>query len=183
MRIGTSASTKRLDEACTNEYKIPLIVLMENVVLSAMNHLDVNSYSNYVIVSGVGNNGGDGLGIARQLVARNKKVRVFIVGNIEKMTSCSKINYEILKSMNIDTQIIDSKETDRRILDCFKNFVKQSDVVIDCIFGTGLEREVKGVFKEVIEIINKNKTLTYSIDVPSGIDATNGEVLGICKSR
>lgn len=180
MRIGTSASTKRLDEACTNEYKIPLIVLMENAVLSAMNHLDVNSYSNYVIVSGIGNNGGDGLGIARQLVARNKKVRVFIVGNIEKMTSCSKINYEILKSMNIDTQIIDSKETDRRILDCFKNFVKQSDVVIDCIFGTGLEREIKGVFKEVIEIINKNKTLTYSIDVPSGIDATNGEVLGIC---
>lgn len=104
MRIGTSASTKRLDEVCTNEYKIPLIVLMENAVLSAMNHLDVDLYSNYVIVSGV--------------------------GNIEKMTSCSKINYEILKSMNIDTQIIDSKETDRRILDCFKNFVKQSDVVL-----------------------------------------------------
>ena len=64
MRIGTSISTKKLDQACVEEYKIPLIVMMENAVLSAVKHLDTDLYDKYVIVSGVGNNGGDGLGIA-----------------------------------------------------------------------------------------------------------------------
>ena len=67
MRIGTSNSTKILDSACVNEYKIPLIVMMENAVLSAFKHMDIENNQRYVIVSGVGNNGGDGLGLARQL--------------------------------------------------------------------------------------------------------------------
>ena len=61
MRIGTSNSTKILDSACVNEYKIPLIVMMENAVLSAFKHMDIENNQRYVIVSGVGNNGGDGL--------------------------------------------------------------------------------------------------------------------------
>lgn len=123
MRIGTSNSTKILDSACVNEYKIPLIVMMENAVLSAFKHMDIENNQRYVIVSGVGNNGGDGLGLARQLTAHGKEVG---------------------------------------------------------IFGTGLEREIKGIFYNVIDIINQNKNKTYSIDIPSGINATNGDVLGIC---
>ena len=46
MRIGTSMSTKRLDQACVDEYKIPLIVMMENAVMSALKHLDINLYDN-----------------------------------------------------------------------------------------------------------------------------------------
>ena len=85
-------STKILAEACVNEYKIPLIVMMENAVLSALKHLDLHIYNKYVIISGVGNNGGDGLGIARQLKARGKEVSVFIVGDMDKLTSCTDIN-------------------------------------------------------------------------------------------
>lgn len=180
MRIGTSNSTKRLDEVCVNEYNIPLIVLMENAIISATNHMDIDLYKNYVIVSGVGNNGGDGLGIARQLRAKGANVKVFIVGNMEKMTQCSKINYEIIKAMNIDINLIDSKEFNYEELVQLKKSIKQSDIVIDAIFGTGLERNVEGIFKEVINIINKNKNLTYSIDVPSGINASTGDILGAC---
>ena len=180
MRIGTSNSTKRLDEVCVNEYNIPLIVLMENAIISATNHMDIDLYKNYVIVSGVGNNGGDGLGIARQLRAKGANVKVFIVGNMEKMTQCSKINYEIIKAMNIDINLIDSKEFNYEELLQLKKSIKQSDIVIDAIFGTGLERNVEGIFKEVINIINKNKNLTYSIDVPSGINASTGDILGAC---
>lgn len=180
MRIGTSASTKRLDQACVDEYKIPLIVMMENAVLSAFKHLDTNIYKKYVIVSGVGNNGGDGLGIARQLKAINKEVKVFIVGNIDKLTPCSKTNFEIIKALNMEYHIIRTNEEKSVELENLRQSIKESNVVIDCIFGTGLEREVKGIFKDVIEIINKNKNLVYSIDVPSGINATNGEILGTC---
>ena len=175
MRIGTSNSTKILDSACVNEYKIPLIVMMENAVLSAFKHMDIENNQRYVIVSGVGNNGGDGLGLARQLTAHGKEVEVFIVGKIEKMSECSKINYNILKAMNIPTNIVDEEN-----LEYLKCSVKKSDIVVDCIFGTGLEREIKGIFYNVIDIINQNKNKTYSIDVPSGINATNGDVLGIC---
>lgn len=180
MRVGTSISTKNLDEACVNQYKIPLIVMMENAVLSAIKHLDTEKYNKYVIVSGVGNNGGDGLGIARQLNARGKEVEVFIVGNLEKLTSCSKTNLDILKAMNICCHIIDTKVINNEILNELKVKIKESDVVVDCIFGTGLEREIKGIFKDVIDIINGNKKLVYSIDVPSGINATTGDILGVC---
>ena len=175
MRIGTSNSTKLLDNACVNEYKIPLIVMMENAVLAAFKHMDIEYNQKYVIVSGVGNNGGDGLGIARQLKAHGKEVDVFIVGNIEKMSECSKINYNILKAMDISTNIIDKES-----LDYLKSKIKNSDVVVDCIFGTGLERDIKGIYYDVIERINQNKNKTYSIDVPSGINATTGDILGIC---
>ena len=175
MRIGTSNSTKILDTACVNEYKIPLIVLMENAVLSAFKHMDIEDNQNYVIVSGVGNNGGDGLGIARQLAAKGKSVEVFIVGKLEKLSECSKINYDILKAMNIPTTAVNDEN-----LDDLKNAIKNSDIVVDCIFGTGLEREIKGTFYDVIKIINENKNKAYSIDVPSGINATTGDILGIC---
>ena len=180
MRIGTSMSTKRLDEACMNKYKIPLIVMMENAVLSAVKHLDTDLYDKYVIVSGVGNNGGDGLGIARQLKAMGKEVKVFIVGNMEKITPCSETNLKILNAMKIEFNTIHINEDNYNVIEYLKESIKKSHIVIDCIFGTGLEREVKGIFKYVINVINENKNLVYSIDVPSGINATNGEVLGVC---
>ena len=156
MRIGTSISTKKLDQACVEEYKIPLIVMMENAVLSAVKHLDTDLYDKYVIVSGVGNNGGDGLGIARQLKAKNKEVKVFLIGNMEKITQCSKTNLQILQAMKVEYEVICNNEDDNIKLENLKNNIKNSDVVIDCIFGTGLEREIKGIFKEVIKIINEN---------------------------
>lgn len=175
MRIGTSDSTKILDSACVNEYKIPLIVLMENAVLSAFKHMDIEENENYVIVSGVGNNGGDGLGLARQLTAKGKNVKVFIVGNTKKLSECSKINYDILKAMEIPIEVVYPNK-----LDILKEEIKKSDIVVDCIFGTGLKRKITDTFADVIKIINQNKNKTYSIDVPSGINATTGEILGVC---
>ena len=96
------------------------------------------------------------------------------------MTPCTKINYEIIKSMGINIEIIDSNNISGNNLEIMIDDIKNSHIVIDCIFGTGLEREIKGVFKEIIKIINANKKLTYSIDVPSGINASSGEILGIC---
>ena len=126
MRIGTSMSTKRLDQACVDEYKIPLIVMMENAVLSALKHLDINLYDKYVVVSGVGNNGGDGLGIARQLKARNKNVEVFIVGNIEKITPCSKTNLEIIKAMKIPYKIIHNNGNNYEVLEYLKRSIQNT---------------------------------------------------------
>ncbi len=102
MLIGTSKLSRNVDTACVEEVGIPMIVLMENAVISAMKNMDIDMYNSYTVVCGVGNNGGDGLGIARHLNTYGKKVNVFLVGNIEKLSECSKINYNVLLNMGIN---------------------------------------------------------------------------------
>ncbi|CEO26534.1 bifunctional ADP-dependent NAD(P)H-hydrate dehydratase/NAD(P)H-hydrate epimerase [Paraclostridium sordellii] len=178
MRIGISSTTKYVDNYCSETLKIPLIVMMENAALKAYKHINKKEFKNYTIVCGVGNNGGDGLAIARHLIAQGKNVEVFLVGKIEKLSECSKINYQILKNMQIDINTIEDMN-DNKDLNKLKMGINKSDLLVDAIFGTGLKREVIGVFKECINIINEYKNI-YSIDVPSGINCDNGEVLGIC---
>ncbi|HCQ5433454.1 TPA: NAD(P)H-hydrate dehydratase [Clostridioides difficile] len=203
MLIGTSKLSRNVDTACVEEVGIPMIVLMENAVISAMKNMDIDMYNSYTVVCGVGNNGGDGLGIARHLNTYGKEVNVFLVGNLEKLSECSKINYNVLLNMGINIINInkndlseknygDENEVDKIIkvekqniiknknLTIFKDRVSKSDVVVDAIFGTGLKHDITGIFKEVIDIVNDNSKNTYSIDIPSGIDSDNGNVLGTC---
>lgn len=177
MRIGTSKTTEIIDKACVEEMSIPLIVMMENSVLKAFNHMDIDRYNRYVVVCGIGNNGGDGLGIARHLIIENKEVDVFIIGNINKLSECSQINYNILKNMGIKINLI-SNDNDKNI-NLLKEKIYTSQVVVDAMFGTGLKREVSGIHKDVINIINETSKITYSIDVPSGMNCDNGDILGI----
>lgn len=178
MRIGTSNTTKYVDNACEKELGIPLIVMMENAVLKAFKHMEVDKYNKYTVVCGVGNNGGDGLGLARQLITNGKEVKLYIVGNLEKLTDCTKINHNILKNMKVDINLICTESYEKELQN-LKIDVNNSDVVVDAIFGTGLKRDVSGFYKDVIEIMNENKSI-FSIDVPSGIDCDNGNILGIC---
>ena len=82
--------------------------------------------------------------------------------------------------MNIECNIININQDNTKVFEILRSYIKNNDVVIDCIFGTGLKREVGGIFKDIINIINENKNLTYAIDSPSGINATTGEILGVC---
>ena len=102
MLVGTSNLTKNMDNACVTELEIPLIVMMENAVNSAIKNLDIYENNSYTLVCGVGNNGGDGLGIARKLSVIGKKVEVFLVGKKEKLTECSSINFKILENMGVN---------------------------------------------------------------------------------
>ena len=176
MIIGTSTITQNIDKACDEKLGIPLIVLMENAVLSAIKNMDIDKYEKYTVVCGTGNNGGDGLGIARHLSVQGKIVNIFVLGDINKLSKCSKINYNILINMDENVKII--KKADD--LEGFEERIRNSDIIVDAVFGTGLKREVCGVFKEAINIINKNSKCTYSIDVPSGIDSDTGQILGTC---
>lgn len=201
MLIGTSNLSRNVDAACVEELGIPMIVLMENAVMSAVKNMDIDIYNSYVVICGVGNNGGDGLGIARHLNTKGKEVEVFLIGNLEKLSECSKINYNILLNMgvniiNINKNDLSEKNVGNEIdkiikvekeniiknknLTILKDTISKSDVVVDAVFGTGLKRDITGIFKEVIDIVNDNSKNTYSIDIPSGIDSDKGNVLGTC---
>lgn len=171
----TGDEMKAIDNYCIKELGIPGIVLMENAALKVVDNIDLNKFNSFTVLCGVGNNGGDGLAVARHLIVMDKKVDIFILGNIGKGSQDFMTNYKILKNMNIPIEYI----VDKRDLEPLKDSLDNSDMVIDSIFGTGLAREVEGIFKQVISLINQNSKYILSIDIPSGMDSDTGETLGI----
>lgn len=171
----TCDEMKKADAYAINSIKVPSIVLMENAAIGFVNALIFENYNNIGIICGVGNNGGDGLAIARQLVIKNKNVSVYIVGNIEKSTIDFSINLEILKNLSIPIKFISNES---ELSDSLDN-LKKCDLYIDGIFGIGLTREVGGIFYDTIEFMNSQNTPIYSIDIPSGLNGDTGNPMGI----
>lgn len=170
MLLGGNETTKKIDSFAINELKIPSIVLMENAAISFVKHIDENE-DNFLIICGKGNNGGDGYAIARQLFSKGKNAKIFCISN-ENMSNDCMINYKICKNMGIKI-FYEIEELDKLLLDC--------NVVIEGIFGTGLNSEIKGIYREIIEKINtaSNNKAIYSIDIPSGINGDTGEIMEI----
>ena len=170
MLLGGNETTKKIDSFAINELKIPSIVLMENAAISFVKHIDENE-DNFLIICGKGNNGGDGYAIARQLFSKGKNVKIFCISN-ENMSNDCMVNYKICKNMGIKI-FYEIEELDKLLLDC--------NIVIEGIFGTGLNSEIKGIYREIIEKINtaSNNKAIYSIDIPSGINGDTGEIMGI----
>lgn len=169
MLIGNNETTKLIDNYAINNLGIPSIVLMENAAISFMKHIDM-SVKNYLVICGKGNNGGDGYAIARHLHSAGKNVNIFSLGN-ENLSKDCQVNYDICKNLNMKI-FSDIKKLDSLLLEC--------DAIIEGIFGTGLNSNIEGIYKTVIEKINDyshNRTV-YSIDIPSGVDGNSGEVLG-----
>ena len=165
-----------IDKDAIEMVGIPSIVLMENAKNAIKNWIDQNTdYDKYIVVTGVGNNGGDGLALARDLYLDQKDVKVYIIGNIKNSTKDFEINLNILNNLEVD--IINIKE--KKDLEDLKSSITADTMIIDGIFGTGLSRDVEGLYKDAIEIINQSKGYVLSIDIPSGINAETGDIMGV----
>ena len=114
------------------------------------------------IFCGIGNNGGDGLALARMLYATNIIPQVFVVRYSEKMSADCEVNFNRLK-----------EETDVMMYDIFSEDdfpqIYDNDIVIDAIFGSGLNRPIEGFTAELIKYINKTNAIKIAIDIPSGL--------------
>ena len=166
---------KAMDSYAINIIGIPSIVLMENAALKVIDNIDLSGTDSYTIVCGTGNNGGDGLAVARHLILKKKTVDLFIVGNLDNGTKDFNINLDILKNMKVNfTHIVDDYGLKK-----IKESTKNNNLTIDSLFGIGITRNVEGIFYKVIDIINKNSKNILSIDIPSGLDGDTGQVLGI----
>lgn len=171
----TGEQMKAIDNYCIEVLGIPGIVLMENAALRVIKNIDLNNSSSFTIICGVGNNGGDGLAVGRHLIVNDKNVDMFLIGNLSKGSTDFITNYNILKNMGIEIKHINTEED----LKALKNSLKESDIIIDSIFGTGLSRDVKGLYRDVISSINNSSKYTLSIDIPSGMNSDTGNILGI----
>ena len=161
---------KLLDQNTSQTFHVPELVLMEQAAMAFVQKL-LLIYSNLkkiCIVCGSGNNGADGLAIARLL--REKGISVFVYPAGEAAGHKTSSSYEVQKKICISYQI--------PMLETVKNQKEDYDLIIDAIFGTGLSRGITGELADVILQINDMTAAKVSVDISSGINADDGAILG-----
>jgi NAD(P)H-hydrate epimerase len=164
MKILKTSQVKEADAYTIKNEPISSIDLMERAATRASEWIleKFKNEKDFIIFAGTGNNGGDGLVIARKLNEAGKKVRVFIVEFSKKFSEDFKINYDRLK--NTKTKIYHITDISQ-----FPG-IQTKTIIIDAIFGSGLSRPVKGFAGDIIKKINQIQDKTViSIDIPSGL--------------
>ncbi|MDU5323770.1 NAD(P)H-hydrate epimerase [Peptoniphilus harei] len=160
-----------LEKRTIDEYKIDSLILMENAGMGI--YREINQYNSYTIVCGKGNNGGDGLVIARHLILNGKLVEVFVVG--DKMTKEFAKNLEILEKLTEINYIEDENDFDGLV-----ESMEVNEVTLDAIFGIGLNRPLNDFYKKLINLINAHGNYIIAVDIPSGMDVDTGDEYGAC---
>ncbi|MDP2919530.1 MAG: NAD(P)H-hydrate dehydratase [Dehalococcoidia bacterium] len=174
MKVCKVSEIRELDKRAVEEYRIPAGILMENagqaVYQVIRKEFGIGS-NRFLVLCGPGNNGGDGFVVARHLHAAGANVKVLILADSEKYRGEAKQNLDILTRFPLE---ITSVTTSPQI----QNALADSDVVVDALLGTGLDREVTALFRETIESVNKSGKKVVAIDVPSGVNGDTGRVMG-----
>ncbi|MCP4682188.1 MAG: NAD(P)H-hydrate dehydratase [Desulfobacterales bacterium] len=175
MKISNVAEMRELDRTASAEFGIKEELLMENAGYAVFDVL-LNEFGikdkKYIVFCGIGNNGGDGFVIARKIHSNGGEVKVFIPGDPKKFKGVAKMNLDIVSLMPMEIRQVGSIES-------IKSDVMHSDVIVDAIFGTGLTRNVEGLYADVIELINGSGKKVVSVDIPSGVAGDTGKVMGI----
>lgn len=151
------------DKITIENIGIPSLVLMENAGRCIFEEIKKNFIhaKNILIVAGKGNNGGDGLALARHLFLNNYRVDIYLA--FGEVRGDAEIQLKILE--NLGLKPLNSRPN-------FKNY----DLIVDAIFGTGFQPPVKGEIGDLINEINASKVDVISVDIPSGLSADTGEV-------
>lgn len=166
----TGKEMKQLDENTSGHFGVPPIVLMEQAANAFVEQMLAICHrpDNVLVVCGLGNNGGDGLAIARLLNQRGISTTVYLpreLAGTAHATDAFQTQHKIYTNYGFPVAgMISSADS--------------YDVVVDAVFGTGLSRTVTGVYREAIETMNGMKGLKIAVDIASGISSDNGEVLG-----
>ena len=163
-----------IDRYAIEVLKVPALSLVERASMAVLKHINLNKFGYFGVVVGVGNNGADGLALARNLLARYKDVEIFIIGDVEKASPEFKLNLESCEMLCEEIYYVESIED----LENMEKRLSNVNLIVDAIFGTGLNRPVTGIYATVISIINNVMKYKISIDIPSGLDASTGTDLG-----
>jgi hydroxyethylthiazole kinase-like uncharacterized protein yjeF len=174
MKVSTVAEMRALDQRAIQQFGITAELLMENagqaVYFALWNELGIEG-KRFVVFCGLGNNGGDGLVVARKVHSSGGSVKVLILGSVDRFTGAAKGNFGIVSRLPIEVRQIGAVEEAASEVD-------RCDVIVDAVFGTGLIREVVGLHRDVIELINTSHKTVFSVDIPSGVHGDTGQVMG-----
>jgi len=178
MLIVTASEMAQLDRRTIEEIGIPGIVLMENAGRGAAAFyrqviLDLVK-RRIAVVAGSGNNGGDGFVLARLFHEQGATVRVVCLRPPEKLQGDALTNFRILSRLAVEVFVWDENNDFSNQL----KWIEEAEVIIDAILGTGLSSDVRGLYRDIIEAINQLQKTVLAVDLPSGLDASTGKILG-----
>jgi len=179
LKAVTSKQMRKIEDLAINELGIPSIILIENAAIKLAEHCfkfiknltAVNKDIKVLIICGSGNNGGDGMALARHLYINDIKVKVIYTGDINNAKGDPETNLTIIKNLGIPV-VQFSNETNVKI------DIETSDLVVDALFGTGLDRNIEGKYIDLIQAINSYAKHVISVDIPSGVHSDSGRIMG-----
>ena len=178
--VMSRAQVRVVDQWAIDTLGVPGVVLMENAGRSCAElikeKLAETSRPKVCIFCGMGNNGGDGYVIARHLLNGGFQVTVVICGDRSKIKGDAKINLDILERMGQPIDRLDLKDGD--IPAQVKAYAAGADMLVDGLFGTGLNGQLRDEYIKLIEGINSENRLVLAVDIPSVLDCDTGEPLG-----
>jgi len=175
MKIVTTQQIKNIDRRAIRAFGIPGMVLMENAAAAVMTAMekffDGLQGVRVGVICGKGNNGGDGLALARRLRISGVPVRVALLASFGALKGEAKANLSILRKM--DVEIVQNASSLS-----LADIVGWSDVLVDALLGVGLSSPLKGTYAQAVAMINSSGRPVVAIDMPTGIDADTGGIMG-----
>ncbi len=175
--VVTAEQMRAIDRHAIDELGIPGIVLMENagsgVVREMLKFSPDLSRKNIFIFCGKGNNGGDGFVIARHLLHLGSKVRILLAGKLSELKGDAQVNANSSLNMGIQVEELSADnlhQSDHKLRHC--------DIIVDAVFGTGLNKPASGFMEKVIDKINQFEKFVVSVDINSGVDSDSGQLIG-----
>ncbi len=169
---------RELDRLAIETYGIPGVVLMENagaqvvrILWQEYPHLQARRVA---ILCGRGNNGGDGFVIARYLYTKGVSVQVFVMGELGGIHGDARTHLDMLQRVGVTPETVTTTESARMVGTRLADY----DLLIDALLGTGLKAEVSGTFQHIIAAMNASGKTIIAVDIPSGLSADVGTLLG-----
>lgn len=181
MRVVNVEQMRQIEEKAIHQYGIPSLLLMENaawaVVEVIRRHLHKEgeadlSGQKVVILVGKGNNGGDGLAVARHLAFLGMDVTVFLFAGLKELKGDAALNLRLFQGTTGKCFVIEG-EKQRRLT---RLALAQAAVVVDALFGIGMRGALPSLIEEYVDEVNRTQGWVISIDIPSGVEANTGKV-------
>lgn len=172
MKAVTAEQMTFIDRKTIEYFGITSSALMERAGVAVARYIRQHyALRKTIVLAGTGNNGGDGLVVARELANAGHKVQCIVVGRKQSLSEDCARQLRTALAMGLDVTVRATVQPGR--LSSF-----HGTVVVDALFGTGLSRPVKGAALKVIQQINASRQPVVSVDIPSGVSADTGQVLG-----
>lgn len=171
MWVANTNQIREADRIMIEDHDFPAILLMEQAARQATDRLLAlyPQQSSFLILAGPGNNGGDGLAMARMLYLAGKKVRVLCSHPTEKYKGDARINFQILSHLPIEIMPF----TEGRALE----FLDNKPILIDALLGTGIQSDLRPPVSDILDFFRDKAATTVAIDLPSGLSADTGMLI------
>jgi NAD(P)H-hydrate epimerase len=195
VKVVTAKEMQEIDRLTIEEYGIAGTILMERAGLSVVRRINELFFQNaedrgqrvevkerrtengerrtIVILCGGGNNGGDGLVVARLIHNQGRDVKVFLTAKPEDLRGDARINYNAAIRFGVKVYPIS------RFFSGYASRITHHDIIVDALLGTGLNKDVREPLSRVIERVNKSPATVIAIDIPSGVSSDTGQVMGV----